>query len=229
MYFQAHEGAEQVPTLYGSFIGTLGEALTPEIEEFLKQVRERPWNFKKLLLVVSLHPEPAESPIWNKQTFTLGRATRYLVDEIVMSGVLADDILYELRRVLKRFENEKRGASFKQQIDAEWQLANEMINTAERLGNVLLRPFIMDPLLLPTPDAQKLCKLAQDFARKMLPADLVGRIMKSEASEAHLTRLGRFLRTYAERLQQKDPHFREVVKVARRWEKERQQRKQKRS
>ena len=216
-----------MPPLYGSFVGTLGDALTPELQEFLKQVRERPLNFKKLLLVVSLHPDPAGSPIWNKQTFTLGRATRYLVDEIVMSGVPADDILYELRRVLKGFENEKRGTSFKQQIDAEWQLANEMINATERLGNVVLRPFIMDPLLLPTPDAQKLCKLAQDFARKMLPADLVRRIMNSEASEAHLTRLGRFLRSYAERLQQKDPHFREVVKVARRWEQERQ-RKQKR-
>ena len=227
MYFRAYEGGEQVPPLYGSFVGTLGDALTPELQEFLKQVRERPLNFKKLLLVVSLHPDPAGSPIWNKQTFTLGRATRYLVDEIVMSGVPADDILYELRRVLKRFENEKRGTSFKQQIDAEWQLANEMINATERLGNVVLRPFIMDPLLLPTPDAQKLCKLAQDFARKMLPADLVRRIMNSEASEAHLTRLGRFLRSYAERLQQKDAHFRALVEVARRWEQERQ-RKQKR-
>jgi hypothetical protein len=228
MYFRAHEGGERVPTLYGSFIGTLGEALTPELQEFLKQVRERPWNFKKLLLVISLHPEPADSPIWKKQTFPLGRATRYLVDEIVMSGVQPDDILYELRRIRDRFENERRGASFRQQIDAEWQLANEMINATERLGNVLLRPFIMDPLLLPTPDAQKLCKLAQDFAQKMLPEDLVRRIMNSEASEAHLTRLGRHLRTIAERLQREDPHFRDVVEVARRWERERQQRKQKR-
>jgi hypothetical protein len=228
MYFRAHEGEEQVPTLYGSFIGTLGEALTPELQEFLKQVRERPWNFKKLLLVISLHPDPASSPTWNKQIFAVGRATRYLVDEIVMSGVQADDILYELRRIRDRFESERRGVSFKQQIDAEWQLANEMINATERLDDVLLRPFIMDPLLLPTPDAQKLCKLAQDFAQKMLPEDLVRQIMNSEASEAHLTRLGRFLRKYGERLQQKDPHFREVVEVARRWERERQQRKQKR-
>ena len=175
-----------------------------------------------------MHPDPADSAIWNKQIFPLGRATRYLVDEIVISGVQPDDVLFELKRVRDRFENERGGASFKQQIDAEWQFANEMINAAERLGNVLLRPFIMDPLLLPTPDAQKLCKLAQDFARKMLPADLVRRIMNNEASEAHLTRLGRFLRSYAERLQQKDPHFRELVEVARRWEQERQQRKQKR-
>ena len=217
-----------MPTLCGSFIGTLGEALTPELQEFLKQVRERPWNFKKLLLVVSLHPDPADSAIWNKQTFPVGRATRYLTDEIVMSGVQPDDVLYELRRIRDRFENERRGASFKQQIDAEWQFANEMMNATERFGNVLLRPFIMDPLLLPTPDAQKLCKLAQDFSQKMLPEDLVRRIMNSEASEAHLTRLGRFLRSYAERLQQKDPHFRNLVEVARRWEQERQQRKQKR-
>ncbi len=181
-----------MPTLCGSFIGTLGEALTPELQEFLKQVRERPWNFKKLLLVVSLHPDPADSAIWNKQIFPVGRATRYLTDEIVMSGVQPDDVLYELRRIRDRFENERGGASFKQQIDAEWQLANEMMNATERFGNVLLRPFIMDPLLLPTPDAQKLCKLAQDFSQKMLPEDLVRRIMNSEASEAHLTRLGKF-------------------------------------
>src|SRR5215510_14512817 len=104
MYFRAHEGEEEVPTLYGSAIRNLGEEPTPELQEFLKRVRDRPCNFRKLLLVISLHPDPEGSPIWKKQTFPVGRATRYLVDEIVMSGIPADDILDELRRIRDRFE-----------------------------------------------------------------------------------------------------------------------------
>lgn len=212
------------------FGGMLGESqpqpaageLSPELEEFLNQVRKRPQDFRKLLLTVSLHPDPSESAIWSTQTFTFNKGTTYLIDVLVLSDVRADHLINELTEIRDDFE--KRDPSFKKQMDTEWKLTCELHTTAERLNRVLLGPFIMDPLLLPKRDAKKLCKSAQDFAQKMLPQDLVRRVMNSEASEAHLTRLGRFLRSYAQELQEKDPHFEELVKIARKWEQERQER-----
>ena len=204
--------------LHGSFAGPLGASpLTPAVQDFLNQVRKRPQDFKKLLLTVTLHPDPVGSAIWGRQSFTFDKQTRYLIDEILMSeqsGQPEVVVRDELRRIAL--------ANFKQEIEAEWHLNNEMINTARGLGYALLSPFIMDPLLLPEPpDPRKLCKLAREVAQKMLPQDLVRRIMNSDASEAHLTWLGKFLRGYAQGLLRPgEKHFRKLVEIARRWQRE---------
>jgi nuclear transport factor 2 (NTF2) superfamily protein len=48
--------------------------------------------------------------------------------------------------------------------------------------------------------------------------------MNSDASEAHFAYLGSFLRSRAETLQNKDPHFKKLVEIARKWQREREQR-----
>jgi outer membrane protein OmpA-like peptidoglycan-associated protein len=211
------EAARKVTPMHGSFgLAPSTPTLTPALRGFLNQVRNRPQDFKKLLLIVALHPDPAESRIWARQSFTFDKKPKNLQDEILLSGhpgqakVVVRDVLMQIAR-----------ANFKQEIDAEWRRSNELINTARGLGYALLSPFIMDPLLLPDPpDPRKLCKLALEFAQKMLPQDLVRGIMNSEVSEAHLTSLGQFLRVYAKDLQRTDKHFRKLVEIARKWQRE---------
>jgi len=212
-------GLGQVPTLHGSFgLAPNGPELTPALQDFLNQVKLRPKDFKKLLLTVSLHPKPEESAIWGRQSFVFGKQTKYFIDEILMSGTRATSfVLAELGRI--------SAASFKQQIQDEKNLQFQMKITADALGKVLLQPFLFDPLLLPAPGGvlqyQKLSKLARDFAQGMLPKDLAQRILSSDASEAHLARLGVFLRDYAlDLLKKGDRHFKRQVEIARKWQRE---------
>ena len=210
-------GLGQVPMLHGSFgLAPSGPELTPALQDFLNQVGKRPQDFKKLLLTVSLHPKPEESAIWGRQSFVFGKQTKYLIDEILMSGNRAT-VLAELGRI--------SAASFKQQIQDEKNLQFQMKITADSLGKVLLQPFLFDPLLLPAPGGvlqyQKLSKLARDFAQSMLPKDLAQRILSSDASEAHLASLGVFLRDYAlDLLKKGDRHFKRQVEIARKWQRE---------
>ncbi len=224
MYMKTGAGLGHPPMLHGSLAGMFGEGddLTEPLKEFLNQVRKHPQNFKKLLLTVSLHPKPEESAVWGRQTFTFGKQTRYLLDETLMSGKRAESfVLAELKRI--------SDASFNRQIQDEKNLQFHMTITANGLGKTLLQPFLFDPLLLPAPGGilpyVELSKLARDFAQGMLPKDLAQRIMSSDASEAHLASLGVFLRDYAVDLLKKgDRHFKRQVEIARKWQREQEQR-----
>jgi hypothetical protein len=225
MYIRTGEGLGQALMLSGSLAGTLAASpLTPELQEFLNQVRKRPQNVKKLLLTVTLHPKPEDSVIWDKQTFTFGKQTKYLVDEALISELPTAFILTVLKRI--------SDANFSQQIKDESHLQIQMINATGSLGKALLQPFLFDPLLLPVSGGglpyKELSRLARHFAQSMLPKDLAQRIMNSEASEAHLAYLGSFLRSYAEQLQKKDPHFKRQVEIARKWQLEQEQRRKQR-
>ncbi len=221
MYVRTPAGFGSVPLLYGSFAGMLGKnVFPPNIQEFLNQVRKRPQDFKKLLLTVTLHPDPGQSVIWDKQTYTFGKQTRYLVDDLLMSEQPSEVIIAELKRI--------SDASFKQQIKDESNLQIQMISATGSLHKVLLQPFLFDPLLLPALGGfvpyLELSRLARHFAQSMLPKDLAQRIVNSDASEAHFALLGSFLRSYAETLQKKDPHFKRQVEIARKWQREQEQR-----
>lgn len=208
--------------VHGSVSGILGEGVDSKaiINDFLNQVRRNPKSFKKLLLIVALHPMPEDSVIWEKQTFTFGKETRYLVDEILMSGLSTAFVV----TVLKRYSD----ASFSRQIKDEAHLQIKMILATQNLNKTVLQPFLYDPLLLPMSGGglpyKELSRLARHFAQHMLPGDLVQRIMNSDASEAHFAHLGSYLRSHAETLQKKDPHFKRQVEIARKWQRELEQR-----
>jgi hypothetical protein len=195
-------------------------ALTPALQDFLNQVRQRPQDFKKLLLNVALHPSPTHSRAWNDQTFTFNKQTRHLLDEIVMSGQSGEVVVRnELMRIAF--------ASFKQEIEAEVRLQNDLIKTTRALGPKKLKPFLVEPLFPPTtsePEEYKLARVGLYFAGFGLPNQLAQRIINSEASEAHSTRLGNFLRGYAKDLLPDDPALRALVEQER---KRRQQRRRK--
>lgn len=217
MYVSTYGRLAQVPTPYSSFAGTLGASpFPPEIQEFLNQVRKRRQDFKKLLLTVTFHPAPAVSMTFGKQKFNFGKQTKHLVDELMMSSIAPVDVLDPLRRIRDKFRTQDAG--FKRQIEAELQIRNEMIETAGRLGVdreklklFLLKELIPQTVEAPAVDDWKLCRLGLSFAQEMLPPRLAQRITSSEASEAHLTNLGRFLRRYAEVLQGKDAAFKQLV------------------
>ena len=222
MYVLTSKAFGQPPMLHGSLAGMLGQDIDSKkaVEDFLNQIRRQPENFKKFLLIVALHPDPKESVTWSKQTFPFGKQTRYLIDELVISEQPTEVVLAKLKQI--------SGASFKQQINDELNLQTRMIIATTNLHKVVLRPFLFDPLLLPAPGGslpyKELSKLARHFAQHMLPRDLAQQIMNSDASEAHLANLGSFLRTHAEALQKKDPHFKKQVDKAHQWQREREQR-----
>jgi len=212
--------------LQGTVLRMLGEDVDSKkvINDFLNQVRRQPQSFKKLLLTVALHSMPEASRIWGNQTFTFGKDTRYLLDEILMSGLSTAFVV----TVLKRYSD----ANFSRQIKDEADLQVKMIVATQNLHKGVLQPFLFDPLLLPMSGGelpyQELSRLARHFAQHMLPGDLAQRILSSDASEAHFAHLGGYLRSHAETLQKKDPHFRRQVKIARKWQRELEQRRKQR-
>ena len=226
MYIITNEGIGEVPIPHGSVAGMLGEDGDSKkiLNDLLNLVRQQPQSFKKLLLTVALHPQPEDSAIWEKQTFTFGKETKFLVDEALMSGLSTAFIL----TVLKRYSD----ASFSQQIKDEAHLQIKMIIATQNLNKTVLQPFLYDPLVLPMSGGRlpykELSRLARHFAQHMLPGDLVQRIMNSDASEAHFAYLGSYLRSHAETLQKKDPHFKRQVEIARKWQRELEQRRKQR-
>lgn len=213
MYISTYGGLKQGPILHGSFVGALEEPpLSPAIQEFLNQVRKRPQNFRQLLLTVTFHPAPAASSIYGKQSFTFGKLTKYLIDEILFSESSDAEIVDNLKRI--RDELQKRDARFGRQIEAELQLRNEMIKTTGELitsqilktkGNLAQNKTLTSFLLeaLRARSTHELAGLGLSFALRMLPPKLVERIRNSEASEAHFTNLARLLRRYAEEQQKR--------------------------
>jgi hypothetical protein len=162
--------------------------------------------------------------IWEKQTFTFGKGIRYLVDEVLLSGLSTAFIVIKLKQY--------SDASFSREIKDEAHLQLQTIIATQNLNQTVLQPFLYDPLLLPAPGGmlpyKELSRLARHFASGMLPGDLVQRIMNSDASEAHFAHLGSYLRSHAEALQKKDPHFKRLVEVARKWQRELEQRRKQR-
>jgi hypothetical protein len=221
-------GAEsgQIPIPHGSVARMLGEDIDSKkrINDFLNQVRLQPQRFKKLLLTVALHPKPEASAIWEKQTFTFGKGTRHLVDEILMSELSTAFIVMKLKQY--------SDASFSREINDEANLQIRMIIATQNLNNTLLQPFLYNPLLLPMSGGwlpyKELSTLARHFARGMLPVDLVRRIIKSDASEAHFADLGSYLRSIAETLQKKDPHFKRQAAIARKRQQQLEQKRKQR-
>lgn len=206
------EGLEQIQARSRVFGEALGDTALPGgIREFLKELRTQPQELKKLLLTVMFHPSPQNS--W----LTFGPRKRVLVDLLLINNLDAPGPFFdELRRISADLQ--KKDAGFKQRIDAELRLRKAMIKAAGKVGidRDKMKPFLLKPLLLSETEDFSLPPLALDFAQKMLPPNLVQRIKSSVVSEAHLVRLGRFLRRYGEVLQSKDAVFKQQVEQERR-------------
>lgn len=199
------EGLEQISARGRVFGGTLGDTPLPDgIREFLKELRAQPQELKKLVLTVLFHPSPQNS--W----LTFGPRKRVLVDLLLMNSLDAPGPFFdEVRRISADLQ--KKDAGFKQRIDAELRLRKAMIKDAGKVGidHDKMKPFLFAPLL--TPNDFELPPLALKCAKKILPPNLVQRIENSAISEAHLVRLGKFLRRYGEVLQSKDAAFKRQV------------------
>lgn len=205
------EGLEQIPARDRAFAGTLGDNALPEgIREFLTEVRTQPKDLKRLLLTVMFHPSPQNT--WLK----FGPRKQAIIDLLLMNYLDAPGPFFdELRRISADLQ--KKDAGFRQQIDAELRLRNAMIKAAGKVGidRDKMKPFLLKPLFLSEAEDFSLPPLALDFAQKMFPSRLVQRIENSVVSEAHLVRLGRFLRRYGEVLQTKDVAFKRLVEQER--------------
>ena len=203
------EAVQQIPVRARAFAGTLGDNVLPSgIREFLNELRNHPRDLKRLLLTVMFHPSPQNT--W----LTFGPRKQAIIDLLLMNSLNAPGIFFdELRRISADLQ--KKDAGFRQQIDAELRLRKVMIKTAGKVGidREKMKPFLFAPLF--TPNDFELPPLALKFVKKMLPPSLVQRIENSAISEAHLVRLGKFLRRYGEVLQSKDAGFKRAVEQER--------------
>lgn len=211
MYLRTAEGLGQVPMRYDPFAGTLGDNTLPDgIREFLNELRNHK-DLKRLLLTVMFHPKPLQT--W----LTFGPRKQAILDLLLFNNMLEAPVVFfdHLRRISADLQ--KKDAGFRQQIDAELQLRNGMIKAAGKVGidRDKMKPFLLEPLFTPEAEDFFLPPLALNFAQKMLPPRLVQRIKNSAVPEAHLVRLGRFLRRYGEVLQSKDAGFKRVVEQER--------------
>lgn len=199
------EGLEQIPARSRAFAGTLGDNELPVgLREFLNELRNHPKDLKRLLLTVMFHPSPQNSFL------TFGPRKQAILDLLLMNFLDAPGPFFdELRRISADLQ--KKDTGFGQQVDDELRLQKAMLKTAGKVGidRDKMKPFLLAPLFEPLDFL--LPPLALKFAQKMLPSRLVQRIENSAVSEAHLVRLGRFLRRYGEVLQTKDAAFKRVV------------------
>lgn len=190
--------------------------LPPKVQEFLKQVRKRPQDFKKLLLTVALNPDPILENI--QVPFPTYRGRRFLIDILLLEGITNAELADALKPISDDFQ---KNTAFKRLVEAERQLQRTMIETTTSVvldefhkagGKSVpqkLKPFLLDSLQAPNPLLQ--AKVGLKFAQKMLPPTLAQRIIRSEASEAHLTRLGQMLQRHAKAFQNVDPAFKQLV------------------
>jgi hypothetical protein len=204
---QGLQGQEPMP--YGSFAGTLGTNSHPaEIQKLLDEVRKRPQDYKALLLTIIFDPFPGYSSRLALSD-VLNRMNLYTADAAAV--LLSRPRLRQIVRALEpiRAELQKRDAHFQQLIDAELKLRYEMMETARGIRpQKRLEPFLVKALSISSPLADlAFYWLGLDFAKKMFPAKLTQRIMRSAVSVGHLTYLGQFLRRFAEVMQRKSPVF----------------------
>lgn len=217
------ERLSQLPVLEGVFAGTLGDnALPDDIRKFLDDVRKKPKDLKRLLLTVTFHPSPQNTGL------LLGPFKQTILELLLLNNQDTPGPFYdELRRISDDLQ--KKDASFRQQIDAERRLRNVMLKTAGKLGidREKMKPFLIELLFEPLDFF--LPPLALKFAQHMFPPRLVQRIKNSAVPEAHLVRLGRFLRRYGEVLQSKDAAFKQLVEQERNKRQQVQQEQQKKA
>jgi len=206
----------QEPMFYGSFAGTLGtNSLPAEIQKLLDEVRNRPQDYKPLLLTIIFDPVPgyssrvALSDVLKR--LNLGTADAVAV---LLSYPRLKQIVWELEPI--RADLQKRDARFQQLVDAELKLRYEMMGTAGGIRpQKRFEPFLLEASLISPVADLPLYWLGLDFANKILPAKLSQRVMSSAVSVGHLTYLGQFLRRSAEVLQSRNTAFKQRVEQER--------------
>ena len=189
-------------------------SLSPELRTWPKRVRAHPENFERILATATLHPKPTESRVWGKHNFDIGGRPRFLIDEILMSGMSEFDILDRLKRISADFQ--KRNRAWRRTIENAVKLRGEYMNALSVMGRrpEALGSFPLVTLLPPARDeteAWKLVRLGHAFAKEKFPPRLAERMLKTPAHDAHYYMAGRWLQRYAEVLQTKDPAFKRLV------------------
>jgi hypothetical protein len=188
--------------------------LSPALRTWLKGIRAKPGDYEMLLATATLHPKPADSRVWGRHNFTVGSVKRYLIDEILMSGLSPQDILDRLQRISADYK--KRNPAWRRTIQDAVTLRGEYMNALSVMGR-LPQALGSFPLLTFYPpnkgeiEAWKLARLGYSFAKAKFPPKLAERMLKTPANEAHYYMVGRWLQRYGEVLQTKDPAFKRQV------------------
>ena len=202
--------------LHGAFAGTLGtNSLPVEIQKVLDAVRKNPENYRPLLLTTIFDPDSGYSTRM-ALSGVLQRLNLHTADAeaVLLSPRRLKEIVWQLEPI--RAELQKRDARFQQLVDKELKLRYEMLKTAGGIRpQKALEPFLLEASRLYPEADLALYWLGLDFAKKMLPATLTERILSSPVSAGHLTYLGKFLRRFAEVLQDRSAAFKQRVEQER--------------
>jgi hypothetical protein len=207
MYVRTGQGFGQVRMLYGHLSGPLGDGdLQRRIAEAIEGER-RSNKLPNLLIDISVNPFPKNHGLF--VDFNLMNNFSGQEDQVLSALTKAHDDLY------------KADPSYRQRVDAEWDLRNKVRQAITALSFQQIRPFLLDALVSPifanVGGEQVLTSVAvpSAFAKKMLPRALNQRLDKSAVKFSHLTHIGSILQSTAVLHQNRDPAFSRQVAAAR--------------
>jgi hypothetical protein len=201
MYIRTNEGLGQIPMLYGSFAGTLGDSpLPPEIQSFLNRVKKNPQNYEALLITSSF--DNLEPLLSDQLTF------------LSIPSEHEEKVIQTLQAIYKKHLGDSR--------------FNKLVNNEKQLIQVVSKAFPKVIKELETEDVSSLediltdAALAQAFSHttesgrnfvlRVLPTEITERVTNSVVPRTHYARLGKALLLIAEQRQKDKDAFKQRVK-----------------
>jgi hypothetical protein len=195
MYVITRERLGLIPLPSGLFV------LPPKIQSFLNNVRKDPKNFEPLLLTVELHPDALNLDLGPGSK--LGELILMNTTGPSASAAVGKMVLGALKTILDQHKQDPR---FRRQVEAEYNLASQLQQTAAKLPRQRLEPLLLNAWL---GHRSSLTLVGRNFASQMLPA-LLPAVSRSKVPETHFFNLGEFLQKLFEALL-KEPAFKQRV------------------
>lgn len=218
MYMRTTEGFGQIPLLYGSFAGTLGEPPLPnEIQKFLDRVKKSPQDYEAVLLISAFHVEPFLSDQLIK-IFGLSHETATSKDPIEEAKAVQGKVLLALEAICKEHlkDNDFRKLfnKKKQLIAAVSKASQEAIKKIETKYVKWFEEILTKALLAWNPLAL-IKEVGKPFVLYQLPVEITEQILNSRVPETHYARLGKALQLMAEQRQKSTRSFKQHVEKER--------------
>ena len=215
MYLWTREGLGQIPTLHGSFAGTLGEpSLPPEIQQFLDRVKKNPQDYEAVLLTVTFHVEPWASDHLHRLIGSTYSGSASTIEE---AKAIQDRVLQALQDIQQQHLTDnafnKLVSKEKQLISVVAKAFQKRIKEIETQSVSWLEQILTEALLVDIPPLTQ--QVGKDFILFQLPPEIAESILNSRVPETHYARLGKAFYLIAEQRQKDKAAFKRRVEQER--------------
>lgn len=185
---------------------------------FREKVILHPQDHRKLLLAARLHPFPKASSLIINYAVNAKEDLLTLLTEAYGIGanvVEYDQIFDEWKRIADRKLGPNVADEEKRVVEAAKVIAYNLKNNLKEIKPILLEAAMLDPKELEKAPAALSLRFL-DLGARLTGKLLLRSIMESEASEAHLVRLGWRFAQLASKLRKRNRAFRDEVDQERR-------------